>query len=284
MLPLLLTPTITTRTSQFHKFFWLLFLLICFPIQNSLCLENGPTLNNEESTTLLPNQALQNQSEAVDVNVSEVPVSNNVTESSIVTNNTTEVETTTGNDDSTETETPTPGASEVTESNISPTNSSSDLLPPTSNSINSTLDALQNNTNNATEAPSDQISQSSDGTEDTVNDIDELRRQMIIITSILGGVVVLTLMLVLALAVSISKMKAKFSNKHERYLASTPDTGAAISPSIRQNRQQEIHAYDNSAFNSGGSSGHEMEERRVDSKSEVERLGYEMYNGKHENR
>jgi hypothetical protein len=33
-------------------------------------------------------------------------------------------------------------------------------------------------------------------------------------------------------------MKAKFSNKHERYLASTPDTGAAISPSIRQNRQQ----------------------------------------------
>lgn len=169
MLLLLLTPTITTRTSQFHKFFWLLFLLICFPIQNSLCSENGPPLNNEEST-------------------------------------------------------------------------------------------------------------------DTVNDIDELRRQMIIITSILGGVVVLTLMLVLALAVSISKMKAKFSNKHERYLASTPDTGAAISPSIRQNRQQEIHAYDNSAFNSGGSSGHEMEERRVDSKSEVERLGYEMYNGKHENR
>lgn len=394
MLLLLLTSTITTRTSQFHKFFWLLFVLICFPIQNSLCLENGPGLNDDESTTLLPNQALQNQSEAVDVNVSEVPVSNNVTESSIVTNNTSEVETTTGNDDSTETETPTPGASEVTESNISSTNSSSDLLPPTSNSINSTLDALQNNTNNATEAPSDQISQSSDGTEvlnaepkvllplppqnttlqvqptappaptltgntstinpittntsattekiqtifdemnrndtniehnavtavgdgsddiidveqdtiedtvvgqkknqnvqknatlaeDTVNDIDELRRQMIIITSILGGVVVLTLMLVLALAVSISKMKAKFSNKHERYLASTPDTGAAISPSIRQNRQQEIHAYDNSAFNSGGSSGHEMEERRVDSKSEVERLGYEMYNGKHENR
>ena len=106
---------------------------------------------------------MQNQSEAVDVNISEVPVSNNVTESSIVTNNTTEVETTTGNDDSTET--PTPGASEVTESNISSTNSSSDLLPPTSNSINSTLDALQNNTNNATEAPSDQISQSSDGTE-----------------------------------------------------------------------------------------------------------------------
>ena len=108
---------------------------------------------------------MQNQSQAVDVNVSEVPVSNNVTESSIVTNNTTEVETTTGNDDSTETETPTPGASEVTESNISPTNSISDLLPPTSNSINSTLDALQNNTNNATETPSDQISQSSGGTE-----------------------------------------------------------------------------------------------------------------------
>ena len=43
----------------------------------------------------------------------------------------------------------------------------------------------------------------------------------------------------------------------------------------------EIHAYDNSAFNSGS---HEMEERRVDSKAEVERLGYEMYNGKHENR
>ena len=44
----------------------------------------------------------------------------------------------------------------------------------------------------------------------------------------------------------------------------------------------EIHAYDNSAFNPGA---HEMEERRHrDSKVEVERLGYEMYNGKHENR
>ena len=44
----------------------------------------------------------------------------------------------------------------------------------------------------------------------------------------------------------------------------------------------EIHAYDNTAFNPGA---HEMEERRDrDSKVEVERLGYEMYNGKHENR
>lgn len=43
----------------------------------------------------------------------------------------------------------------------------------------------------------------------------------------------------------------------------------------------EIHAYDNTAFNNGA---HEMEERRVDAKSEVERMGYEMYNGKHENR
>ena len=46
----------------------------------------------------------------------------------------------------------------------------------------------------------------------------------------------------------------------------------------------EIHAYDNSAFNNGNNS-HEMEERRADSKAEVERMGYEMYNGnKHENR
>ena len=44
----------------------------------------------------------------------------------------------------------------------------------------------------------------------------------------------------------------------------------------------EIHAYDNTAFNNGSS--HEMEERRADSKMEVERMGYEMYNGKHENR
>ena len=46
----------------------------------------------------------------------------------------------------------------------------------------------------------------------------------------------------------------------------------------------EIHAYDNSAFTNGNNS-HEMEERRADSKAEVERMGYEMYNGnKHENR
>lgn len=163
----------------------------------------------------------------------------------------------------------------------------------------------ENNTNDTNIEHNNAVTVVGDGTdniveyEDTIEDKDsavvqkskaegeegikELRRQMIIITSILGGVVVLTLILVLALALSISKMKAKFSNKHERYLASTPDTGAPISPSMRQNRQ-EIHAYDNSAFNSGGSSGHEMEERGVDSKAEVERLGYEMYNGKHENR
>ena len=48
--------------------------------------------------------------------------------------------------------------------------------------------------------------------------------------------------------------------------------------------RSEIHAYDNSAFNNGNNS-HEMEERRADSKAEVERMGYEMYNGnKHENR
>ena len=39
----------------------------------------------------------------------------------------------------------------------------------------------------------------------------------------------------------------------------------------------QIHAYDNTAF-SGGSQ--EMEERKPDSKSDVERMGYEMYNGK----
>jgi len=117
-----------------------------------------------------------------------------------------------------------------------------------------------------------------DATED--EKIDELRRQMIIITSIIGGVCILTLILVLALAVSISKMKARFTNKHERYLPSSPDEGT-ISPTRPSTSRQEIHSYDNNAFNSGA---HEMEERRIDAKHEVERLGYEMYNGKHENR
>ena len=60
MLLLLLTSTITTRASQFHKFFWLLFVLICFPIQNSLCLENGPGLNDDESTVITSNQPINN--------------------------------------------------------------------------------------------------------------------------------------------------------------------------------------------------------------------------------
>ena len=43
---------------------------------------------------------------------------------------------------------------------------------------------------------------------------------------------------------------------------------------------EQIHAYDNSAF----SGSHEMEERKPDSKADVERLGYEMYNGKSDKR
>ena len=43
---------------------------------------------------------------------------------------------------------------------------------------------------------------------------------------------------------------------------------------------EQIHAYDNTAF----SGSHEMEERKPDAKSDVERLGYEMYNGKSEKR
>ena len=43
---------------------------------------------------------------------------------------------------------------------------------------------------------------------------------------------------------------------------------------------EQIHAYDNSGF----SGAHEMEERKPDSKSEVERMGYEMYNGKSDKR
>jgi len=42
---------------------------------------------------------------------------------------------------------------------------------------------------------------------------------------------------------------------------------------------EQIHAYDNTAF-----SGHEMEERKTDAKADIERLGYEMYNGKNDKR
>merc|ERR1712079_174121 len=99
----------------------------------------------------------------------------------------------------------------------------------------------------------------------------------------------LVLILVLALAVAVSRIKSQFTSKRERYVHSSSiednNTGAISGPNIRQARpspRQEIHAYDNSAFNPGA---HEMEERRDrDSKVEVERLGYEMYNGKHENR
>ena len=114
-------------------------------------------------------------------------------------------------------------------------------------------------------------------------------------------------------------MRSQFSSKQDSYIprftSEDNNTGGTISPN-RQGRQgnffltfndgslirslelmlsflfffffqfvfffSEIHAYDNTAFNPGA---HEMEERRDrDSKVEVERLGYEMYNGKHENR
>merc|ERR1712141_559545 len=122
--------------------------------------------------------------------------------------------------------------------------------------------------------------------EDTATDVESLRKTLWIVTGALGGVLLLVLILVLALAVAVSRIRSQFTSKRERYVhsSSVEDNTGAISP-IRQGRpspSQEIHAYDNSAFNPGA---HEMEERRDrDSKVEVERLGYEMYNGKHENR
>jgi len=121
------------------------------------------------------------------------------------------------------------------------------------------------------------------------SDVESLRKTLWIVTGALGGVLLLVLILVLALAVAVSRIKSQFTSKRERYVHSSSiednNTGAISSPNIRQGRpspRQEIHAYDNSAFNPGA---HEMEERRDrDSKVEVERLGYEMYNGKHENR
>jgi len=120
------------------------------------------------------------------------------------------------------------------------------------------------------------------------SDVESLRKTLWIVTGALGGVLLLVLILVLALAVAVSRIKSQFTSKRERYVHSSSiednNTGAISSPNIRQGRpspRQEIHAYDNSAFNPGA---HEMEERRDrDSKVEVERLGYEMYNGKHEN-
>jgi len=124
--------------------------------------------------------------------------------------------------------------------------------------------------------------------ENTTSDVESLRKTLWIVTGALGGVLLLVLILVLALAVAVSRIKSQFTSKRERYVHSSSiednNTGAISSPNIRQGRpspRQEIHAYDNSAFNPGA---HEMEERRDrDSKVEVERLGYEMYNGKHEN-
>merc|ERR1711862_373597 len=105
---------------------------------------------------------------------------------------------------------------------------------------------------------------------------------MIVVTSVIGGIVILILILVLALAVSISRMKSQFI-KRQQYIPSTVENTVALSSPGRHSRQ-EIHAYDNSAFTNGNNS-HEMEERRADSKAELERMGYEMYNGnKHENR
>jgi len=113
------------------------------------------------------------------------------------------------------------------------------------------------------------------------DDLDTLRTQMIVVTSVIGGIVILILILVLALAVSISRMKSQFI-KRQQYIPSTVENTGALSSPGRHSRQ-EIHAYDNSAFTNGNNS-HEMEERRADSKAEVERMGYEMYNGnKHEN-
>lgn len=105
----------------------------------------------------------------------------------------------------------------------------------------------------------------------------DYQTQIYIVSGTLGGILLLLILLVIALALSVAKLKDQVNKKHQRYIV--PDDQNANTQSPKRGGEA-VLAYDNSAFN-----GHEMQERRVDAKQDIEQRGYTIYNGRsNENR
>lgn len=95
----------------------------------------------------------------------------------------------------------------------------------------------------------------------------DLQTQLYIISGTFGAVVFLLILLVLTLALSVAKIKDQLCDSEARYIPSG---------------KEQIHGYQNGAFNGGADVVRNANERSVDrdNNSDLKDLGYTIYNGK----
>jgi len=92
----------------------------------------------------------------------------------------------------------------------------------------------------------------------------DLQTQLYIISGTFGAVVFLLILLVLTLALSVAKIKDQLCDSEARYIPG----------------REQIHGYQNGAFNGGADVVRGVNERSVDGHSDLEKLGYTIYSGK----
>eukprot|EP00092_Neocalanus_flemingeri_P008134 GFUD01008774.1.p1 GENE.GFUD01008774.1~~GFUD01008774.1.p1 ORF type:complete len:178 (+),score=48.06 GFUD01008774.1:54-587(+) len=92
----------------------------------------------------------------------------------------------------------------------------------------------------------------------------DLQTQLYIISGTFGAVVFLLILLVLTLALSVAKIKDQLCDSEARYVPG----------------KEQIHGYQNGAFNGGADVVRGVNERSVDGHSDLEKLGYTIYSGK----
>jgi len=94
----------------------------------------------------------------------------------------------------------------------------------------------------------------------------DIQTQLYIISGVFGAVVFLLILLVLTLALSVAKIKDQLCDSEARYVPG----------------KEQIHGYQNGAFNGGGDVVRGVNERSVDkdNHNDLKDLGYTIYNGK----
>lgn len=143
--------------------------------------------------------------------------------------------------------------------------------PSVTSVINNDTSAVINDINaNQSVAANDDNLKESTTTHSLLTGPMDIQTQLYIISGTFGAVVFLLILLVLTLALSVAKIKDQLCDSEARYIPG----------------KEQIHGYQNGAFNGGGDVVRGVNERSVDkdNHNDLKDLGYTIYNGKGQSR
>jgi len=143
--------------------------------------------------------------------------------------------------------------------------------PSVTSVINNNTSVVMNDTNaNQSVAATDDNLKESTTTHSLLTGPMDIQTQLYIISGTFGAVVFLLILLVLTLALSVAKIKDQLCDSEARYIPG----------------KEQIHGYQNGAFNGGGDVVRGVNERSVDkdNHNDLKDLGYTIYNGKGQSR